>query len=99
MLKQFVSAILTFAGIIVPGARRTSDRTRCASDRTPAKGLRSHRHRSLAAQMIPLAEDDSDHDREPGDETTGFQVCVIIFLTFFIAVKAITEHPEWFGAQ
>ena len=48
--------------------------------------------------MIPFPEDDADYDRDPVDETTGLQICVILILTFSIAVKAITEHPEWFGA-
>ena len=48
--------------------------------------------------MIPFPEDDSDYDREPVDNTTGVQICVIIILTLFIAVKVITEHPEWFDA-
>ena len=45
-----------------------------------------------------VPEDDSDYDREPVDNATGVQICVIIVLTLFIAVKVITEHPEWFGA-
>ena len=44
--------------------------------------------------MIPVPEDDSDYDREPVHNTTGVQICVIIILTLFIAVKVITEHPE-----
>jgi len=48
--------------------------------------------------MIPFPEDNSDYDREAVDNTTGVQICAIIILTLFIAVEAITEHPEWFGA-
>ena len=67
-------------------------------NRTQPERLRLRRPRQRAAQMIPFPEDNSDYDREPVDNTTGVQICAIIILTLFIAVKVITEHPEWFGA-
>ena len=67
-------------------------------NRIQAERLRLRRPRQRAAQMIPFPEDDSGYDREPVDNTTGVQICAIIILTLFIAVKVITEHAEWFGA-
>jgi hypothetical protein len=67
-------------------------------NRTQAERLHLRRPRQRAAQMIPFPKDNSDYDREPVDNTTGVQICAIINLTLFIAVKVITEHPEWFGA-